>query len=345
MGRKPCCDKVGLKRGPWSIEEDHKLMNFIFNNGTIPCWRNVPKLAGLLRCGKSCRLRWINYLRPDLKRGSFTESEEDQIIRLHSHLGNRWSKIASHFPGRTDNEIKNHWNTKIKKKLKLLGLDPATHKPVENGEKTDGKKEHEESSEIISGSTCKEIEEIQVTLEDYDVLCGGFDLDHSSYTSSFSMAQEEDCLKQWVDCVDSFLSWDDSFIPVEEDNPFLPWEITQIGSTINSKAELKSKEVTGIAIIVDAEFTAILDADMIFRGPITPWEFNAARGRLNPLRVSQGEQGLTSFFKYLVGCYNELVKLHTGHPDSCDSVGGVIIIHIDNLQEFTLLSLLKTGEA
>ncbi|XP_060215713.1 transcription factor MYB20 [Lycium barbarum] len=130
MGRQPCCDKIGLKRGPWTIEEDHKLMNFILNNG-IQCWRLVPKLAGLMRCGKSCRLRWINYLRPDLKRGALTEAEEDMIIKLHSQLGNRWSKIAAHFPGRTDNEIKNHWNTKIKKKLKFLGLDPLTHKPIE----------------------------------------------------------------------------------------------------------------------------------------------------------------------------------------------------------------------
>ncbi|XP_062104592.1 transcription factor MYB8 [Humulus lupulus] len=134
MGRQPCCDKIGLKRGPWTIEEDHKLMNFILNNG-IHCWRMVPKLAGLLRCGKSCRLRWINYLRPDLKRGGFTEVEENQIIQLHSRLGNRWSKIAAHFPGRTDNEIKNHWNTRIKKRLKILGLDPVTHQPINQDQK------------------------------------------------------------------------------------------------------------------------------------------------------------------------------------------------------------------
>ncbi|KAM6549662.1 hypothetical protein CsatB_021338 [Cannabis sativa] len=135
MGRQPCCDKIGLKRGPWTIEEDHKLMNFILNNG-IHCWRMVPKLAGLLRCGKSCRLRWINYLRPDLKRGGFTESEENQIIQLHSRLGNRWSKIAAHFPGRTDNEIKNHWNTRIKKRLKVLGVDPITHQKISSSSET-----------------------------------------------------------------------------------------------------------------------------------------------------------------------------------------------------------------
>ncbi|KAM0936985.1 putative transcription factor MYB-HB-like family [Dioscorea sansibarensis] len=129
MGRKPCCEKVGLKKGPWTADEDKKLINFILTNGHC-CWRAVPKLAGLLRCGKSCRLRWTNYLRPDLKRGLLSDSEEQMVIDLHARLGNRWSKIASHLPGRTDNEIKNHWNTHIKKKLKKLGIDPLTHKPL-----------------------------------------------------------------------------------------------------------------------------------------------------------------------------------------------------------------------
>ncbi|CAI9093800.1 OLC1v1029379C1 [Oldenlandia corymbosa var. corymbosa] len=129
MGRQPCCDKLGVKKGPWTADEDKKLINFILTNGQC-CWRAVPKLAGLRRCGKSCRLRWTNYLRPDLKRGLLTEAEEQLVIDLHARLGNRWSKIASRLPGRTDNEIKNHWNTHIKKKLIKMGIDPVTHEPL-----------------------------------------------------------------------------------------------------------------------------------------------------------------------------------------------------------------------
>ncbi|GLT84038.1 hypothetical protein SLE2022_022910 [Rubroshorea leprosula] len=130
MGRQPCCDKLGVKKGPWTAEEDRKLVNFILTHGHC-CWRAVPKLAGLRRCGKSCRLRWTNYLRPDLKRGLLNEAEEQLIIELHARLGNKWSKIAAKLPGRTDNEIKNHWNTHIKKKLTKMGIDPVTHQPLQ----------------------------------------------------------------------------------------------------------------------------------------------------------------------------------------------------------------------
>ncbi|XP_010449556.1 PREDICTED: transcription factor MYB39-like [Camelina sativa] len=132
MGRSPCCDQdKGVTKGPWMQEEDDKLTAYINENG-YGNWRSLPKHAGLNRCGKSCRLRWMNYLRPDIRRGKFSDEEESTIVRLHALLGNKWSKIAGHLPGRTDNEIKNYWNTHMRKKLLQMGIDPMTHEPRTN---------------------------------------------------------------------------------------------------------------------------------------------------------------------------------------------------------------------
>ncbi|KAJ0971406.1 hypothetical protein J5N97_019365 [Dioscorea zingiberensis] len=130
MGRAPCCDKANVKRGPWSPEEDETLRTYLHKHGTIAGnWISLPHKAGLKRCGKSCRLRWLNYLRPNIKHGGFTPEEDNIIYTLYQTLGSRWSVIASQLHGRTDNDVKNYWNTKLKKKV-LLHQIPSPSPPL-----------------------------------------------------------------------------------------------------------------------------------------------------------------------------------------------------------------------
>ncbi|KAL6859194.1 hypothetical protein ACP4OV_018196 [Aristida adscensionis] len=196
MGRQPCCDKQGVKRGPWTAEEDKKLISFILTHGRC-CWRAVPKLAGLLRCGKSCRLRWTNYLRPDLKRGLLTAAEEQLVIDLHAKLGNRWSKIAAKLPGRTDNEIKNHWNTHIKKKLIKMGIDPATHQPLANS-KVATSQSTVTTESAKSTNTKDELSLKEGSLRDMPLPTDSSEHSSCQESGSNTSGQDEDPLVNWL---------------------------------------------------------------------------------------------------------------------------------------------------
>ncbi|KAL2331769.1 hypothetical protein Fmac_019350 [Flemingia macrophylla] len=94
MVRTPSRDSSGLKKGTWTQEEDTKLVAYVTRYGSWN-WRQLPRFAGLQRCGKSCRLRWLNYLRPNIKRGNYTADEDDIIIRLHQKLGNKYAHISN----------------------------------------------------------------------------------------------------------------------------------------------------------------------------------------------------------------------------------------------------------
>ncbi|CAH2080033.1 unnamed protein product [Thlaspi arvense] len=142
-----------VRKGPWTMEEDLILINYIANHGE-GVWNSLAKSAGLKRTGKSCRLRWLNYLRPDVRRGNITAEEQLIIMELHAKWGNRWSKIAKHLPGRTDNEIKNFWRTKIQKYI------------IKQGETTTVRSQ---SSEIINdhATSTSHVLNTQETMEIY----------------------------------------------------------------------------------------------------------------------------------------------------------------------------------
>ncbi|XP_057769838.1 MYB-like transcription factor EOBII [Salvia miltiorrhiza] len=145
----------GWRKGPWTPEEDKLLVEYVSSYGEGR-WSCVSKCAGLNRSGKSCRLRWVNYLRPGLKKGHITPQEEGIIIELHALWGNKWSTIARYLPGRTDNEIKNYWRTHFKKRKSASSHESRQEKQEEEEEaRIDskiGKVEDEQGKKVCRSS-------------------------------------------------------------------------------------------------------------------------------------------------------------------------------------------------
>ncbi|XP_057977201.1 transcription factor MYB3-like [Malania oleifera] len=146
--------KEVVNRGAWTAEEDRKLAEVVEVHGAKR-WKAVAAKAGLNRCGKSCRLRWLNYLRPNIKRGNISDQEEDLILRLHKLLGNRWSLIAGRLPGRTDNEIKNYWNSHLSKKIKQREKQNGGSKQTSQPHEGEAVVPKVEAAEVIDQSASK----------------------------------------------------------------------------------------------------------------------------------------------------------------------------------------------
>ncbi|KAI4352376.1 hypothetical protein L6164_006636 [Bauhinia variegata] len=142
----------GLKKGPWTHEEDKLLSEYVSFHGNCS-WSSIARFAGLNRSGKSCRLRWVNYLKPGLKRGKITPQEEGIICELHALLGNKWSTIAKYLPGRTDNEIKNYWRTNFKNKEKNPNSKKSEKRRARSLKQM--KQEQKQEKQLLEGNMIK----------------------------------------------------------------------------------------------------------------------------------------------------------------------------------------------
>ncbi|XP_020575674.1 transcription factor MYB24-like isoform X2 [Phalaenopsis equestris] len=200
----------GWRKGPWTPQEDQLLIEHVRLHGEGR-WNSVSRLTGLKRSGKSSRLRWVNYLRPDLKRGKITPHEENIILELHARWGNRWSTIARSLPGRTDNEIKNYWRTHFKKSTKNVDKARARYLKLQQEQRQLQQQQQQQylisQNNIIKEEITSQAQEAIMAQEMQEMafMCGNMPLmfndggfvGESTTNSEDRSSEEEACYDTW----------------------------------------------------------------------------------------------------------------------------------------------------
>ncbi|KAK9755564.1 hypothetical protein RND81_01G035000 [Saponaria officinalis] len=177
-----------MRKGPWYEEEDERLKAFVAVLGERK-WDSIAMASGLRRSGKSCRLRWMNYLRPCLKHGPITPKEECLIIHLHQKWGNKWADIARRLPGRTDNEIKNYWRSYARKKMYI-------ENDLNSGAKeTSCLSEQDNNSNYYQGASSIECE---TKIEEKSVNNEVVDIDNVNHECTTMSSPYEDRTSKWI---------------------------------------------------------------------------------------------------------------------------------------------------